>query len=162
MDIAFDLACDLRMFRLKCCSLATSYSVYTSCVFSLHTAADMRQRVETIMKLSNVFDVAKRRGRWSAVVCVAVLGSRAAMAAPPAACDMRPTVEPSLGVPNPRDEGFLSSLLGNHPGYELTLRRQRDDSVIVVELSGPGLGYRCDNVVETMRKDARVLSVKAH
>jgi hypothetical protein len=32
-------------------------------------------------------------------------------------------------------------------------------SVIVTELAGPGPEYRCRNVVETMRKDARVLSI---
>jgi hypothetical protein len=80
-------------------------------------------------------------------------------AAAPSDCKLRLSVELTPDVPNPRDEGFLSSLLSNHPGYQLTLRQQRDGSVIVVELTGPGPAYRCENVVETIRKDGRVLSV---
>jgi hypothetical protein len=111
------------------------------------------------MNFSYEIDVAKRRGLLGAVVLVAVLGSNAAAAAASAPCDRRLAVELTPDIPNPRDEGFLSSLLGNHPGYQLTLRRQRHDSVIVLELTGPGPDYRCENVVEAMRKDGRVLSV---
>jgi hypothetical protein len=44
----------------------------------------------------------------------------------------------------------------------LTLRRQRDGSVIVLELTGPGPDYLCRNVIEAMRKDGRVLSVRVY
>jgi hypothetical protein len=84
---------------------------------------------------------------------------RTADAASPAACDVLLSVELTPDVPNPRDEGFLSSLLNNHPGYQLTLQRQDNSSVIVLDLTGPGPEYRCQNVVETMRRDARVLSI---
>jgi hypothetical protein len=84
---------------------------------------------------------------------------RTAAAAAPAECDMRLSVELTPDVPNPRDEGFLSSLLNNHPGYQLSLQRQGDGSLIVLDLTGPGPEYRCENVVETMRRDARVLSI---
>jgi hypothetical protein len=80
-------------------------------------------------------------------------------AATPALCDMRLSIELTPDVPNPRDAGFLSSLLNNHPDYSLTLERQDNGSVIVLDLMGPGPEYRCRNVVETMRRDARVLSV---
>jgi hypothetical protein len=73
---------------------------------------------------------------------------------------MRLSVELTPDVPDPRDVGFLSSLLGAHPAYELTLRRTRDGSVIVLELTGPGPDYRCQNVVEAIRRDGRVLSVR--
>ena len=104
----------------------------------------------------------RHNGIWGALILIAVLGSSAAAAAPPAPCDMRLSIELTPDVPNPGDLGFLSSLLGDHSGYQLTLRRQRDGSVIVLELTGPGPEYRCRSVVEAMRKDGRVLSVRVH
>ena len=104
----------------------------------------------------------RHNGIWGALILIAVLGSSAAAAAPPAPCDMRLSIELTPDVPNPGALGFLSSLLGDHSGYQLTLRRQRDGSVIVLELTGPGPEYRCWNVVEAMRKDGRVLSVRVH
>ena len=97
-----------------------------------------------------------------ALILSVLLGTNAAEAAPPAPCDMRLSVELTPDVPNPGDVGFLTSLLGDHSGYQLTLRRQRDGSVLVLELSGPGPDYLCRNVVEAMRKDGRVLSVRVH
>lgn len=103
------------------------------------------------------------RGLWGgALIVMALLGSNVAEAAPPAACDMGLSVELTPDVPNPGDVGFLSSLLGDQTGYRLTLRRQRDGSVIVLELTGPGPDYLCRNVIEAMRKDGRVLSVRVH
>jgi hypothetical protein len=103
------------------------------------------------------------RGLWGgALMLTALLGSNVAEAAPPASCDMRLSVELTPDVPNPGDVGFLTSLLGDHTGYQLTLRRQRDGSVLVLELTGPGPDYLCRNVVEAMRKDGRVLSVRVH
>ena len=104
----------------------------------------------------------RHNGIWAALILIAALGSTVAAAAPPAPCDMRLSIELTPDVPNPGDMGFLSSLLGNHSGYQLTLRRLRDGSVIVLELTGPGPEYRCRNVVEAMRKDGRVLSVRVH
>jgi hypothetical protein len=80
------------------------------------------------------------------------------VAVPPAACDMRLNVGLTPDVPNPRDEGFLSSLLSNNPGYRLTFLRQAPGS-IVLDLTGPGPAYSCRKVIETMRRDARVASV---
>lgn len=103
------------------------------------------------------------RGLWAgALILSALLGTNAAAAATPAPCDVRLSVELTPDVPNPGDAGFLSSLLGDHTGYQLTLRRQRDGSVIVLELTGPGPDYLCRNVVEAMRRDGRVLSVHEH
>jgi hypothetical protein len=80
------------------------------------------------------------------------------VAVPPAACDMRLNVGLTPDVPNPRDEGFLSSLLSNNPAYRLTFLRQGPGAV-VLDLTGPGPAYSCRRVVETMRRDGRVLSI---
>jgi hypothetical protein len=90
---------------------------------------------------------------------VAVLDGNVAAAESAALCDVRLTVELSAEVPNPRDVGFLSSLLGKYPNYQLILRRQRSDFVLDLELIGPDTDYRCQNMVESMREDGRVLSV---
>jgi hypothetical protein len=101
------------------------------------------------------------RGTVLITACLIVMiGSSSAAAAPPASCDLRLTVELMPEVPNPGDTGFLSSLLGNHSGYQLILERQRSNFVIDLELSGPGPSYRCGDVIEAMRRDARVVFVK--
>lgn len=83
-------------------------------------------------------------------------------AAAPAPCEMRLRVEVTPAVPDPGDAGFVSSLLGNHPEYRLTLQGQDLDnrSVIAVDLTGPGPAGDCGEVVRSMRKDARVMSVQ--
>ena len=88
----------------------------------------------------------------------AVLVSNIAIASP-AVCNMRLSVELTPDVPNPVDLGFLSSLLSNQAGYRLTLQGWRPGSVIVIELTGSGPDSRCQDVVEAMRKDGRVLSI---
>src|SRR2546423_15301185 len=89
------------------------------------------------------------------VLVLTATGS-AAHAATPATCDLRLRVVLTPDVPNPRDAGLLNSLLGDHPGYWLTLQRQdlQNPSVMVVDLTGPGPEYSCGGVVETQRKDA--------
>ena len=94
----------------------------------------------------------------SAVMLAAVLVSNNA-AASPAVCNMRLSVELTPDVPNPRDSGFLSSLLSNQVSYRVTLLGWRPGSVIVIELAGPGPEYLCQNVVDAMRRDGRVLSI---
>lgn len=81
-------------------------------------------------------------------------------AASPAVCDMHLSVELTPDVPNALDSGFLSSLLNNEASYQLSLLGSRPGSVIVIELTGPGPEYLCENVVEAMRKDGRVLSIQ--
>jgi len=72
-------------------------------------------------------------------------------------CKAQGRAEPD--VPNPTDVGFLSSLLSDQVDYELSLRRERSDSLLVVELTGPGPYYRCRRAIEAIRRDGRVLSV---
>jgi hypothetical protein len=93
----------------------------------------------------------------TAMLAAAFVGDSAA--ASPPVCDRRLSVELTPDVPNPLDPGFLSSLLGNQVSYRLTLLGRRPGSVILVELTGPGPEYLCQNVVETMRKDGRVLAI---
>lgn len=87
--------------------------------------------------------------------------SSAAQAAPVASCDMRLRVELTPDVPNPRDPGFVSSLLANHPDYQLTLLRQdpRNAAVITLGVTGPAPLAGCREVVNSMRRDTRVSSV---
>jgi hypothetical protein len=77
-------------------------------------------------------------------------------------CDVRLTVELDPGVPNVSNDGFLSSLLNRHFNYRLELMEQddQDPSVVELRLSGPGPEYRCLSVIETMRRDARVQSIR--
>jgi len=98
-------------------------------------------------------------GIFGAAVLVSVLVFNTASAAAPVPCDVRLTVELTPDIPNPIDEGFLGSLLSNQVGYLLSLRRERNDSLLVLELTGPGPSYRCRNAIEAIRRDGHVLSV---
>ncbi len=91
---------------------------------------------------------------------VAVLGGPSTAVAQEPGCDVLLTVEVSPGVPCASDDGFPNSLLNNHFAYCLDFLRQDGFSAIEVELTGPDPSYRCENVIESMRKDARVDSIR--
>ena len=93
-----------------------------------------------------------------ALTLAALAGGHAAMA-DPAPCDMRLSVELTPDIPDPRDEEFISSLLDDQVDYQLTLRREASDTDIVLQLTGPGPAYRCQKVLDVIRRDARVQSV---
>jgi hypothetical protein len=93
-----------------------------------------------------------------ALTLAALVGGHVAMA-DPAPCDMRLSVELTPDVPDPRDEEFISSLLDDQVDYQLTLRREASDTDIVLQLTGPGPAYRCQKVLDVIRRDARVQSV---
>jgi hypothetical protein len=95
-----------------------------------------------------------------AVTLMVILASNLAIAQSPASCDLQLSVKLTPDVPSSRDAGFLSSLLGNQSGYQLTLRRQRGDADIDLELTGPGPDYLCQSVVEAIRRDGRVVFVQ--
>ena len=99
-------------------------------------------------------------GAVAAVALLAALGGPSTAVAEDNSCDVRLTVEVSLGVPRASDDGFLNSLLNNHFTYRLDFLRQNSSSVIEVELKGPGPSYRCESVIESMRRDARVESIR--
>jgi hypothetical protein len=93
-------------------------------------------------------------------ILLSILDCSNATAAPSDTCDLRLTVELTPDVPDASDAGFISSLLNNHPDYRLDLLRQDGPSLIELDLAGPGPEYLCQRVIETMRRDARVLSVR--
>lgn len=96
----------------------------------------------------------------AAVALLATLWHPSTAAAQESLCNLRLTVELSPNVPHAGDDGFLSSLLNNHIAYRLELLRQDNSSSIEVALKGPGPEYRCKNVIETMRRDARIESIQ--
>jgi hypothetical protein len=77
----------------------------------------------------------------------------------PPSCAARLAVAVTPDVPDPTDGAFLSSLLGDHPGYQLFLLKRDDDSHVRLQLQGPGPMERCQEVVDFMRKDGRVQSI---
>jgi len=77
-------------------------------------------------------------------------------------CALRLTVQVTPDVENPSSGAFLSSLLGDHPGYHLFLLHAIDDTHIDLQLQGPGPVQRCQHVVDSMRNDARIVSIGAH
>jgi len=79
--------------------------------------------------------------------------------APPPPCVLRLSLEVTLDVPNPGDGGFLSSLVGNNVGYQLSVERVVDDTHVNVLLYGPGPAANCQRVLESMRQDGRVQSI---
>ena len=97
--------------------------------------------------------------RAALLIAAAALASGLADAAAAADCDRRLTVELTPDVPDPRDTGFLGSLLSNEVDYQLVFRGKTDDTNIVLELIGPGPAYRCREAIQTMRRDARVVSL---
>jgi hypothetical protein len=98
-------------------------------------------------------------------ITLAVIGACGAgtlAATVPPFCDVRLSVHLTPDVPNPLDPGFLSSLLENHPGYRLILRRPVDDTHLELELFGPGPASGCQDVVQSMQADGRVLDIRVH
>lgn len=87
--------------------------------------------------------------------------SRADPPMAPPTCSMRLSIEVTPDVPDVTDPGFLSSLLSNHPGYQLYFLGKGDDTHVYVQLQGPGPGERCREVIDSMRNDGRVASIEA-
>ena len=100
-----------------------------------------------------------KTGLRAVLLISAVLASGVAGATSPVTCARRLTLEVTPDVPDARDSGFLSSLLSNEVGYQLVFRGRADNTNIVLELIGPGPAYRCREAIETMRRDARVVSI---
>ena len=86
-------------------------------------------------------------------------GARADQPTPLGECALRLLIEVTPDVPNPSDPGFLSSLLGDHTGFQLFLLKMVDDTHVNVQLQGRGSADRCQAVVSAMRNDGRVESI---
>ena len=78
----------------------------------------------------------------------------------PPTCAMRLSLEVTPDVPDPTDGGFLSSLLGHHPTYQLFLLSRDDDTHVTLQLQGPGPAERCREVLTSMSHDGRVQSIQ--
>ena len=99
-------------------------------------------------------------GAVGSLMLLVLAGAENAAAAQAEDCNARLTVELAPEAPDASDVGFLSSLLDNNPAYRLELRRQADPALIELELAGPGPKYLCENLIEAMRKDTPVLSIR--
>jgi hypothetical protein len=75
---------------------------------------------------------------------------------------MRLAVQVTPDVPNPGDSGFIASLLGDHPGYQLFLLQVVDDTDVILQLQGPGSRDRCQAVVDSISNDGRVASIQVN
>jgi len=95
----------------------------------------------------------------SALLLTCAAGADEPMAPPK--CAMRLSVEVTPDVPNPGDGAFISSLLGNHPGYQLFLLGVVDDTHVNLQLQGPGSPDSCQAVIDSMRNDGRVVTIEA-
>jgi hypothetical protein len=95
----------------------------------------------------------------SALLITCTAGADEPMAAP--TCSLRLAVEVTPDVPNPGDGGFISSLLGNHPGYQLFLLSVEDATHVNLQLQGPGSPESCQGVVDSMSNDGRVVTIEA-
>jgi hypothetical protein len=104
--------------------------------------------------------------RTTAAVIVAIFGLvamvkvKADQPMAPPKCAMSLSIEVTPDVPDPSDSGFISSLLGDHPGYRLFLLQAVDNTHVNLQLQGPGPDQRCQAIVDSMRNDGRVLSIQ--
>jgi hypothetical protein len=94
----------------------------------------------------------------SALVLMSAAHANPSVAAP-SPCDFHLIIVFSPAAPNPSDAGFLKSLLSNHSGYRLTLSQSAPGSVAFLELTGAGPDNECQNVLASIRRDARVHTV---
>jgi hypothetical protein len=104
--------------------------------------------------------------RTAAAVIVGILGLlpmgdvKADQPIAPPKCALSLSVEVTPDVPDPSNSEFISSLLGDHPGYRLFLLQAVDSTHVNLQLQGPGPDQRCQAVVNSMRNDGRVVSIQ--
>jgi hypothetical protein len=93
---------------------------------------------------------------------VAAETENSSQSTPVAPCDMRLRVELTPDVSKSRDAEVISSLVSSHPDYQLSLESSdlENSSVIALSLRGPGPEAGCREVVQSMRRNARVVSVE--
>lgn len=104
-------------------------------------------------------EAAIRRPLIPLLVLAAMLPWTQALAEAPARCDVHLIVHLTPDVPDAAASGFLSSLLTN-PNFRLAVLGKVGDRDVAMELSGPGSADSCNEVIEGMRRDARVVSIE--
>ena len=123
------------------------------------------------MKRNRLHGLFEHSGARPLVLCRVLAAAAALVAAYPLSaddpmatpkCALRLSLEVTPDVPNPTDSGFVSSLLGNHPGFQLWVLSKVDDTHVELQLQGPGPDQNCQDVVESMRNDGRVASIDVH
>ena len=95
----------------------------------------------------------------SSLILAGCLPLAAAQADAPPQCDLHLIVHLTPDVPDPAASGFLSSLLTN-PNYRLNLLGKVGDRDVAMELSGPGAPAACTQIIDGMRRDARIVSIE--
>lgn len=105
----------------------------------------------------------KRNVKWvSAVAVIVALGlgcDAAARAVEVQPCTVRLALTLTPDVPDPRDPGFLGSMLSSATSYQLTWI-SGSDTQATVELTGPGPSARCQDAVDKLSRDAHILDLK--
>jgi hypothetical protein len=96
----------------------------------------------------------------AALLLLAACGTASAQQATAPFCQLNFVLELTPDVPNVRDPAFVSSLLGDHGGFRLYLQHVIDDTHLDMSILGPGLRRDCRQVLDDMRKDARVKSIQ--
>ena len=129
----------------------------------------IKHTIRRVLRADLLARAPSRRGSVIATAVVSAMtglllfvATQPACADPPIAaptCSLRLSVEVTPDVPDPTDAGFVSSLLGNHPGYQLYFLGKVDDTHVNLQLQGPGPGERCREIVDSMRNDGRVASI---
>jgi hypothetical protein len=100
-----------------------------------------------------------RRPLFPLLALTAILPWAAAHADAPLQCDVHLLVHLTPDVPDAAASGFLSSLLTN-PNYRLSVLGKVGDRGVAMELSGPGAADSCAQVVDGMRRDARIVAIE--
>jgi hypothetical protein len=96
----------------------------------------------------------------TALLLLAVCATAPAQQATAPVCQLHFVLELTPDVPNVRDPAFVSSLLGDHGGFRLYLQHVVDDTHLDMSILGPGMRRDCRQVLDDMRKDARVKSLQ--
>jgi len=121
-----------------------------------------QRRLRILRRDSGAFRVVPVALVAAALATVAAHAVSADEPVAPPKCALRLSVEVTPDVPDPTDGGFVSSLLGNHAGYQLWVVSKVDDTHVELQLQGPGPDQNCQDVVESMRNDGRVASIDVH
>ena len=95
----------------------------------------------------------------AALLVLGAAGLNAQAPGIPGPCVMSLSLHVTPDVPNPSDPGFLSSLLSNNVGYQLSVESVVDDTHVNVLLYGPGPAANCQRVLDSLRQDGRVQDI---